>query len=328
MKVLTITENEAGQRLDKYLAKYLDKAPKSFIYKMLRKKNMVLNGRKCDGSEKIQTGDEIKLFLSDETIASFREQDKHTSLPVSDVASLSVIYEDEDIIIIDKPVGMLSQRAKAADISANEYIRAYLAQNPEKRQESDVYVPSVCNRLDRNTTGLLTAGKTLKGAQFLSEQFRERNCKKYYLCVVTGILTQRIRTTAYLAKNEKNNRVSVSSLPVKGAEAIAAEYIPVCCNENYSLVKVQLLTGKPHQIRAHLAYLGYPLVGDFKYGKRRDCERVKSVYGIEAQLLHSFELKLSEKIHVFAPLPDKMRNFLDGEKIWVHGRQEDLEALH
>ena len=162
MKLLTVTEREAGQRLDKMLAKYLNLAGKGFIYKMIRKKNITLNGRRCDGSEKLEEGDQIRLFLSDETIGRF------SSVPVQPVkkTSLDVIYEDENILLINKPCGMLSQKAAESDVSLVEYITAYLLETGAMTEEDlKTFRPSVCNRLDRNTSGIVIAGKTLGGLQ-------------------------------------------------------------------------------------------------------------------------------------------------------------------
>lgn len=340
MQEIIVASNDAGQRLDKFLSRYLNLAPKSFLYKMLRKKNIVLNGKKADGSEKISEADSIKLFLADETIASFRDNDNTAgSTPGVDkktagqqTARLSIknmpdiVYEDKNILIVNKPAGMLSQKAKPTDISANEYIKEYIL---SKSDGNSLFTPSVCNRLDRNTSGLLTAGKTLNGTQKLSEQFRSHKLEKYYLCAVCGSVKERIKTDAYLYKDEKTNKVTISKIEKPGYSHILTEYIPVSSNGKYSLVKIRLYTGKSHQIRAHMAYLGYPLVGDAKYGSKAVNKECADKYNINSQLLHSFELHLTEPdIRVYAKIPQPMLNFLLKEHVWVHGKQEDLEVLH
>ena len=179
MKEFIINENEAGQRFDKYLAKLLREAPKSFFYKMMRKKNITLNGKKATGNEKLFSGDHVKLFLSDETFEKFSGND---SAPRAHYA-LDIIYEDENILLINKPAGMLSQPADDGTPSLVEYLTGYLLKNGSLT-ENDLrtFRPSVCNRLDRNTSGLIAAGKSLSGLQELSGMFKSRELHKYYLC--------------------------------------------------------------------------------------------------------------------------------------------------
>ena len=182
MVQLEITTDEAGQRLDKFLRKYLNQAPGSFIYKMLRKKNIKLNGKKADGSEKIQPGDILNLYLADATIAEFRQEKVVSGAN----GHLDIIYEDEQIAMINKPAGMLSQKADADDISLVEEFQAYMERNGLTQEQKRAFTPGICNRLDRNTSGLVVAGKTLQGLQKMSELLRERRVEKYYLCIVVG----------------------------------------------------------------------------------------------------------------------------------------------
>jgi len=195
MRVIVVEKNQEGQRLDKLLQKYLNKAPKSFIYKMLRKKNITLNGKKADGSEKTNLNDEIKLFLADETIDSFRE---NVSAAIVE-GDLNIVYEDEHI---NKPAGMLSQKAKPEDISLVEYVISYLLKTSKlTEEEMKTFKPGICNRLDRNTSGLVVAGKTLKGLQVMSELFRNRGLDKYYLCIVKGKVSKKHKLKGYLKKD-------------------------------------------------------------------------------------------------------------------------------
>lgn len=217
MREFKINENEAGQRFDKYLKKLLGNAPGSFIYKMLRKKNITLNGKKADGTEKLNQGDDIKLFFSDETFEKFSgsgtPDSEFEALKVlsreftSGKRKLPVVYEDKDVIFINKPTGMLSQKAKPEDISANEYILAYLIAKGELTESSfRTFRPSICNRLDRNTSGLLAAGKTLKGLQEMAKALKERSVQKYYRCIVKGTVKEASYLKGYLQKDESSNQ--------------------------------------------------------------------------------------------------------------------------
>ena len=256
MKEFQITENEAGQRFDKYLAKLLRNAPKSFFYKMLRKKNITLNGRKATGNEKLNTGDQIRLFLSDETFSKFSQQEQ-TARAVTD---LDIIYEDTDILLINKPAGMLSQPDDTKEPSMVEYLIGYLLQNGSLTEENlRTFHPSVCNRLDKNTSGVIAAGKSLAGLQELSTLFHDRTVHKDYLCIVKGNLTRSRHIRGYLHKDANLNKVSVSPTKEKDAQPIETQYTPICNNEHATLLKVRLITGRTHQIRAHLASEGHPL---------------------------------------------------------------------
>ena len=163
MKELIIHDNEAGQRLDKLLRKYLSEAPGSFIYKMLRKKNIVLNGKKATGNEHLRKGDSVKLFLADDTIAKFQAAGKTVEENIKNTVKLDVIYEDQNVIFINKPSGMLSQKAKETDVSVVENVTAYLLESGQLTKENlQTFRPSICNRLDRNTSGLIVAGRVLQ----------------------------------------------------------------------------------------------------------------------------------------------------------------------
>ena len=205
MQKITVSSNEAGQRLDKLLGKYLSNAPMSFVYKMLRKKNIKLNGKKAQGNEKLTKGDLVEVFLSDDTWQKFAGAPGAEKQLPADLARamkssirLSVIYEDPDILILNKPSCMLSQKAAPSDLSLNEYMIAYLLKKGDlKLAELATFRPSVCNRLDRNTSGLVTAGKSLAGLQQLSEILRERTVKKYYLTIVDGVIKDRQKIEAF-----------------------------------------------------------------------------------------------------------------------------------
>lgn len=288
MQEIIINENEAGQRFDKYLFKYFKEAPSSFIYKMLRKKNIVLNGKKSDGKDKLAVGDSIKVFMADETISKFRGV---SQIEVVQTVELDVVYEDDNVIMINKPSGMLSQKADKNDVSVNEYIISYLIESGSLLEEQlKTFKPGVCNRLDRNTSGLIVAGKSLKGLQVMSQMFKDRTMDKYYLAVVSGIVSDKMNIKGFLTKNEKTNKVIVSGKETADSQYIETEYEPLKYGENITLLKVKLITGRTHQIRAHLASVGHGLIGDYKYGDKKVNDYYKKNFKIENQMLHSWKL--------------------------------------
>lgn len=307
MREFWIQKNEAGQRFDKYLKKHLSGASANFIYKMLRKKNIVLNDKKASGSEKLSMNDNVKMYFSEETYRKFtvpREEWPVEELPALKEENLpfQILFEDEDVLIIDKPAGMLSQKAKQEDISANEYILAYLLLTGSvKKEELSTFRPSVCNRLDRNTSGILIAGKTLKGLQDMSERLKAGEIAKYYRGVVEGVITEPYRLSGYLHKDEERNKVFIMAEPKsKEDKRIETEYAPIRNFSDATLLEINLITGRSHQIRAHLASIGHPIVGDYKYGapKRK---------GIRSQLLHAYRICMKNGEEITAPLPEEFQ---------------------
>ena len=321
MQQITVRENEAGQRLDKMLAKYLNEAPKSFVYKMLRKKNITLNGKKASGNEKLAIGDEVKLFLSDETITKFSSSRiQYTE------EKLDIIYEDSHIILLNKPVGMLSQKAADTDVSAVEHLITYLLGSGQLTKENlRTFRPSVCNRLDRNTSGLIAAGKSLQGLKELSRLFKERTLGKYYLCLVQGRVNDASRISGFLKKDARTNQVKVTKKEEPGSTAIETEYRPLKTGKDTTLLEVHLITGKTHQIRAHLASVGHPVVGDYKYGVKSLNDRYQKEYGLKHQLLHAFRLVFPELAgplfylsgrEFTAEVPKQFREIAQDKGVW------------
>ena len=356
MRQLQIQAAEEGQRLDKYLSRYMPEAPKSFFYKMLRKKNITCNKKKCDGSEKLCAGDSIELFLAEDTIEKFRgnaegvtgtsgvsasaneSAKKHVNAnkngnqnitsrningnataktqlqtPAVTLSKKSIVYEDKDILLINKAAGELSQKASPSDVSLVEKVIGYALETKKLSSEQlAVCRPSVCNRLDRNTSGLIAAGLSIRGLQFLSEQFRTRDLHKYYMALVKGCVNTRQELKGYLYKNEKNNIVEIHEMLEefperlrKDALAIETVYEPVAATKQATLLKVLLVTGRSHQIRAHLASIHHPIIGDSKYGDQSINERFRKGAGTKRQLLHAYEMVFPTCEGTFAYLSGK-----------------------
>lgn len=319
MKEFTIGPNEAGQRFDKYLGKLLSGASMSFVFKMLRKKNFTLNGKKAAGNEILCTGDRVNLFLSDETFEKFSsgQEGKQKAVPGSyapeelEKRHLQIIYEDEHILIFNKPAGMLSQKAAETDVSVNEYLIGYLLyQKVLTEEDLKTFRPSVANRLDRNTSGLIICGKSLAGLQYLSEIIKNRTLEKYYRCIVAGKLEAEQLIEGYLTKDAGKNQVMISEKPTgEDASFIKTGINPISQylwgGNHYTELSVHLITGKPHQIRAHLSGIGHPVIGDFKYGSGNNNPLARKCR-IKRQLLHAYMV-------VFPDVTGKF-SYLNGQK--------------
>lgn len=345
MQSFQIGKNEAGQRLDKYLKKLLPQASGSFIYKMLRKKNITLNGKKADSAQKLEQGDQVKLFFSEETFQKFASPLLHdskdnfaASVQLSQkypLIPLDIVYENADILVINKPSGMLSQKAKPEDISANEYIIGYLLkQHVVTEQDLATFRPSICNRLDRNTSGLLIAGKSLQGLQDMAKQLNDRSVQKYYCCLVKGKITASTMVEGWLKKESHSNQVQIFPSQMPDSKWIKTQYQPLdwfvpsssentkkailqqvsleqsSAKECYTLLEVHLITGRSHQIRAHLAALGHPIVGDSKYGDPQVNHWFSKNFQIRSQMLHAYRMKLADGRELVAPLSSEFQKTL------------------
>ena len=328
MQEIKIESSSQGQRLNKFLGRYLDNAPQSFLYKMLRKKNIKYNNGKADGSEILKAGDRIQIYMSDETICNFRKDGMIPQVSTSDhkfeksdpLKQIPILYEDEDVLILNKPSGILSQKAVASDYSLNEQIVEYYKW---KGGSLSLFTPSVCNRLDRNTSGIILAGVSLKGTQMLSRVLKERTIDKYYLTIVCGTVSQATTIKGFLCKKKNHNQVVIFRTKEEAlangyqeAAFIETQYKPLAHGksgkEEFTLLKVKLVTGKTHQIRAHLKSVGHPIIGDGKYGLKSVNAYIKSAFGIKHQLLHAFYIHFPEDIDSvlagksFTAMPGKM----------------------
>ena len=382
MYQVKITEKDAGQRFDKYLHRILPRAGSGFLYKMLRKKNITLNDKKADGSERIAEGDSVSIYFSDETLAKFmgrkvissseRMGDKNSAhiglkngnighTVISDnrlkrtdeedkweiakkidyisayekIQGVRILYENDHILLVDKPAGILSQKAEKTDFSLNEWLIGYLLKTDAVTEEELVtFKPSVCNRLDRNTSGIVLCSKSLRGAQLLGELLKNRTLHKFYRLYVKGIVKDEQLIEGYLIKDEASNKVFIEPVKthifddsretkteevhkksahnktynaMKSLEEIKSSYVktgykPVRAEHDKTLLEVELFTGKTHQIRAHLASIGHPLLGDPKYGDMAWNEEYRKKYHVRTQLLHAYKVVFPQLEEPFGDL--------------------------
>ena len=281
MKEITINKTNENQRFDKFLKRIMPSASNAFIYKMLRKKNIELNSKRAKGDEILKNGDNIKIYFSDETFLKMSAASSNLNTDIylkayNEIKNIEIIFEHEDFMIVNKPEGVLSQKDTPDSISVNEWCIGYLmSKNFIDRESLKQFKPSVLNRLDRNTKGLLIFGKTLNGSRRLSEMIQKRDIKKYYIAKTEGKCTLNGKFKAYLNKDSKSNKVTIyekeDDIPDGVKTSPITTDIKVLKAENdYSLLEIDLITGKSHQIRAHLSKLGYPLIGDFKYNGKTD----------------------------------------------------------
>ena len=337
MQTFQIMENQAGQRLDKFLHKFMPEAGTGFLYKMLRKKNIVLNGKKAEGKEMLAVGDTVSFFFSDETFLKFTgktaaSQDKSNIAykeAYHTLKGITVLYEDSNILVLNKPAGVLSQKDDSGLFSANEWMIGYLLENGKITEETlKTYKPSVQNRLDRNTSGIVLCGISLAGSQLLARLIHDRSVRKYYYTIVKGSGLKETKLEGYLVKDTKTNSVRISDKEEAESSAICTFYKPVATGAVYfeesgieknakayskknagmdiTLLEVELITGKTHQIRAHMASTGHPILGDYKYGDRQFNAAFKKKYGIGHQLLHAARIEFPSLEAPFTQLSNRV----------------------
>lgn len=284
MKSITVSKSDAGQRVDRLIKKTYPKLPRSLMFKEIRRKNIKVNKKRCTPEQELCEGDLLELYLNDEML---EEKKKHFDfMNASD--ELDIIYEDENIILINKKVGVLCH-PDGKDYTDNivARVKKYLYGKGEWSPEESSFTPSLANRIDRNTGGIIIACKNSAALKLVNNKIKSREIDKYYLCAVHGKMEKASDTlTAYLRKNERKNMVEVSDDERDGFKKIVTQYRVLESSEKASLLEIKLLTGRTHQIRAHMAHIGHPLFNDGKYGKEQ---------GRYRQALYSYKLRFSFK---------------------------------
>lgn len=285
MREFTINKNDSGQRVDKFLQKAVPRLPKSLMYKYIRMKRIKLNGSRCEISTRLNEGDIMQLYINDEFFEEAAQKDFLAAPPV-----LNIVYEDDNIILCDKKNGLVVHEddENTVDTLINRILH-YLYDkgeyDPDKEQS---FTPALCNRLDRNTGGIVIAAKNAESLRILNQKIKDRELEKKYLCITVGVPPKKHDTMkAYLEKNADGNTVKVSDKKTPSNKTIITTYDVLKSDVKLALVEVKLETGRTHQIRAHFAHIGCPLLGDGKYG----INKVNREYKVKTQALYSYKLK-------------------------------------
>lgn len=289
MKELIIKDNDAGQRLDRFVGKAVPLLPESLLQKYIRLKRIKVNGKGAKRDTRLSRGDVLQLYINDEFFEKPREENSYLKVGTP---RLDIVFEDENILLVDKKPGVLCHSAGVWDYNtliAN--IQAYMAQKGEWRpKEENSFAPALCNRIDRNTGGIVIAAKNAEALRILNDKIRDREIEKYYLCAVQGKPRPASgRLENFLFKDANKNQVYIKNRPEPGAKTAITEYKLLCSKGALSLVECRLLTGRTHQIRAQMSHAGWPLLGDGKYGS----ERFNKEFGEKGQALYSYKLEFS-----------------------------------
>ena len=300
---IEIGTNEAGQRLDKFLRKYLKDVPLSAIFKALRKGDIRVNGKKQKEKYSLLDGDVIEIRYLQSVVT---KEKKKPNFQMVDSGSLQVVYEDENMLLVEKWPGVLvhSDKKNGAP-TLTDYVLSYLFRKGDYVPENELtFTPASCNRLDRNTSGIVFFGKNFEGLKLLNEMIRERKVKKYYCALVKGKINEG-RYEAFITKDEENNVSKVFYDMKPNTKKIAMDVKIIQTNGAYSLLEIELITGRSHQLRAHLAFLGNPIIGDFKYGNKELNSFFDNKYGLNYQFLYAYKVNFKEVPEKFNYLKNK-----------------------
>ena len=288
MKEFTVTKNDAGQRLDRFLAKNVPLLPASLAQKYIRLKRIKIDGRRADRDTRLAEGNVLQLYINDEFFDTPKPENAYLTVTAP---KLNIVYEDEDLILVDKKPGQAVHPHDGAEYGRTliDHIQAYLyAKGEWKPREENAFAPALCNRIDRNTGGIVIAAKTADALRILNQKIKDRELEKKYLCVVHGTpKPPEGRLEGFLFKDAKQNRVYVTKQPQPGAKTAVTLYRTLAVRNGLSLVECELVTGRTHQIRAMMAAAGTPLLGDGKYG------RLDKHYDRSYQALYSYKLKFA-----------------------------------
>lgn len=319
MTEITIQKNDAGQRADRFLSKAYPNLKTALVCKLMRKKRIKLNGARTEPNVILKEGDVFRFYLSDELLAKEPAKRKFDIDDIS--AEINVIFEDENILLIDKPAGLVvhEDNDNTADTLINRVLSYLHGKGEYIPEQENSFVPALVNRIDRNTSGIVIAAKNAEALRVLNQKVRDREIRKLYLCRVLGTPEPRAATlTAYLKKLPDENRVIISDKRQDGFLTIKTKYRVLDVGEETSLVEVDLLTGRTHQIRAHFSHIGHPLLGDGKYGDNA----VNKRYHAKTQALCSYKLmfKFTTDAGALEYLNGREFSIEAPDKLWFAGR--------
>lgn len=302
MKEIKITGENCNQRIDKFVRKFLNEAPLSFIYRLFRKKDIKINGHWVKENYILQNNDVLRIYVTDEQLSEFNKPRK-----IEDIkATFQIVYEDKNILIVNKPKGLLIHGDESEKrITLSNMVLSYLYKKGEYIPDGEGFVPSPCHRLDRNTSGLVIYAKNVESSQILMDLFKtHENIKKSYLALLKGKTDEKGTIEAPLIKDSDTGFVKVGSVD-RGAKRAITKYKLLTCNDSYSLAEADLITGRTHQLRVHFSYIGHPIVGDQKYGDFSLNKIFDEKFNYHYQFLHAYKVQFIDVSGILSYLSNK-----------------------